>query len=404
MKSVLAVLILAAITSGCATNSMTGRSQLSLVSPEAVMKESVSHYTNLVGGLEKKQQVLNDTDLTRRIDRITNRLIQQAVLYRPETTKWDWRVSVIDDIKTINAFCMPGGLMAIYTGLAEGLNATDAEIAQVMGHEIGHAIANHGAEKMSVRVASNLAVIAISAAASKNNRQFQDNQALLTVSALAFVNLPNSRTAETEADRIGIELAARAGYEPAAAVSLWKKMITANKERNGTDFWRTHPSSEKRIEFLQTLGPPMEALYAQAVLEKKEPYDWLRGSKAERPTTNNGEALAFYTESWDAFTKGATKLGSGTTLTFKFVESKLFKLYSDQNWRGLARETLNADYAIDLTYFYLGQSAAGLGFGEAAQGYLAKASELAKISESSCAKHIFLSCSGIDILKASSQP
>lgn len=398
------LLLAAALVSGCATNTMTGRSQLSLVSAESVMKQSVSHYSNLVGELEKKQKVLTDTDLTRRIDRITNRLIEQAVLYRPETAGWNWRVSVIDDIKTINAFCMPGGLMAIYTGLAEGLSATDDEIAQVMGHEIGHALANHGAEKMSVQVASNIAVLAVSAAASRNSQQFQSNQALLTLSALAFVNLPNSRTAETEADRIGIELAARAGYAPEAAVSLWQKMMVANKEKSGGDFWKTHPSSENRIEFLQSLNAPMQALYVKATANRTEPYDWLHGAQATRPAVTVAEPLVFYTESWDAFSKGKAELGAGTVLGFKLAENKLLKLFTDMKWRELARETLDLNYRVDIAYLYLGKAAAGLGFNDAAREYLGKASALAAGSDTSCAKHMLLSCSGIDVSKASREP
>ncbi len=396
-------LLLSAALSGCATNSMTGRSQLSLVSPDSVMKQSSLHYSNLLGDFRKKDKVLVNTDLTRRIELITNRLIEQAVLYRPETAQWGWKVTVIDDIKTINAFCMPGGLMAIYTGLAEGLNASDDEIAQVMGHEIGHALANHGAEKMSVQVASNIAVLAVSAAASSNSRQFQSNQALLTVSALAFVNLPNSRTAETEADRIGIELAARAGYKPEAAVSLWQKMMAANKEKGGSDFWRTHPASERRIEFLQGLAPPMQVLYAAASADAKPPFDWLSGDKTRRPVMDGTRPLAFYSESWDAFSKGRSELGAGSALAFTFVQGKLSKLFSEKNWRDLARETLDADFRIDLAYFYLGQAAAGLGFEDAAKIYRGKAAGLAGSPDSSCAKHMLVSCSGIDVLKASLQ-
>ncbi|GAB3471117.1 M48 family metallopeptidase [Polaromonas eurypsychrophila] len=368
------------------------------------MKQSSLHYGNLLGDFRKKDKVLINTDLTRRLDLITNRLIEQAVLYRPETAQWGWKVTVIDDIKTINAFCMPGGLMAIYTGLAEGLHATDDEIAQVMGHEIGHALANHGAEKMSMQVASSIAVLAVSAAVSSNSRQFQSNQALFTVSALAFVNLPNSRTAETEADRIGIELAARAGYKPEAAVSLWQKMMVANKKKGGSDFWRTHPASERRIEFLQGLAPPMQLLYATASSGGRPPFDWLNGDKTRRPVMDGRQPLAFYSESWDAFSKGRSELGAGSALAFTFVQGKLSKLFSEKNWRDLARETLDADFRIDLAYFYLGKAAAGLGFKDAAKNYLDKASGLAGIPDSSCAKHMMVSCSGIDVMNASLLP
>lgn len=390
------------VLSGCATNSMTGRSQLSLVSEDTVMKQGTLHYSNLVGGLDKKQKILSNTPLTRRIEAITNRLIEQSVLYRPETARWDWKVSVIDDIKTINAFCVPGGLMAIYTGLAEGLHATDAEIAQVMGHEIGHALANHGAEKMSVQLASNVAVLAVSAAVAKNNQQFRNNHDTFAVAALAFVNLPNSRTAETEADRIGIELAARAGYPPEAAVSLWEKMKSANKDKGGSDFWRTHPSSDKRIEFLQALGPAMQPLYATATAQPKAPFDWLNGQKSARPALENARPLAFYSESWDRFSKGTTELSGGNALAYTFVQGKLFKSYSEKRWRDLAHETLDANYPIDIAYFYLGKAAEGLGFTDAASRYLTKAEALASNKDTACAAHSIVTCSGLDVLKTAS--
>ena len=134
------------LLSGCATNSMTGRTQMSLISDEQVSKQSLSYYSSMVGDYRKKEKIIDRGPIRERIDRITNRLIAQAVLYRPASAQWDWRVSVIDDPKTVNAFCMPGGLMGIYTGFMEKLDATDDEIAQVMGHEIGHALAGHGAE------------------------------------------------------------------------------------------------------------------------------------------------------------------------------------------------------------------------------------------------------------------
>lgn len=114
--------------------------------------------------------------------------------------------------------------------------------------------------------------------------------------------------------------------------------------------------------------------------------------------------LAFYSESWDAFTKGRSELGAGSALAFTFVQGKLSRLFSEKNWRDLARETLDADYRVDLAYFYLGKSAAGLGFDDAARIYLAKAAELAGRSDSSCARHMMVSCSGVDVVKASLGP
>ena len=110
-------------------------------------------------------------DGVRPTDRITGRLNAQAVRYRPESKDWDWSIKVIDEPDTINAFCMPGSKMALYTGLFSKLSPSDEESAQVMGHEIGHALANHGAEKLSVAMMSDLAMAILGAAASDRNRQ-----------------------------------------------------------------------------------------------------------------------------------------------------------------------------------------------------------------------------------------
>ena len=172
-----AALCAVTLLSGCATNSMTGRTQMTLVSDEQVSRQSLSYYSAMVGDYRKKEKVIEQGPVKERITQITNRLIAQAVLYRPAAAQWDWRVTVIDDPQIVNAFCMPGGLMAIYTGFIEKLDATDDEIAQVMGHEIGHALAGHGAEKMSMQMTTNLAVLVIAAATAQNAQDMQNRHA-----------------------------------------------------------------------------------------------------------------------------------------------------------------------------------------------------------------------------------
>lgn len=250
-----------AILAGCAANPMTGRSQLSLVSENSVIAQARSAYTQELAPWDKKGKVNNDPELKARVDAITNRLIAQAIRYRPDSAKWDWQVAVIDDPETLNAYCLPGGRMAIYTGLVTKLKATDDEIAQVMGHEIGHALANHGAEKMSNAVLAQ-GVVVVAAAASGDKHQ---NAVMAGGTALAQLGwlLPNSRGAETEADRIGIEIAARAGFDPEAAVSLWKKM-TASNGKGPPQFLSTHPTPDTRIKDLSALVPYMRPLYAEA--------------------------------------------------------------------------------------------------------------------------------------------
>jgi len=205
------------LSSGCAT-SPTGRSQLMLVSEEQAISASKQAYTDTVKELKKEGKLVSDSAITQRIQRITNDLIRHAKLMRPDSAKWAWEVKVIDDTEEVNAWRMAGGKMAIYTGLLNKVKPTDDELAQVMGHEISHALANHTAERMSTAMATSIGVTILAVAT--------DSDALAVgagvVAAKLAIELPNSREGESEADEIGIELAARAGYDPRAAVTLWQ--------------------------------------------------------------------------------------------------------------------------------------------------------------------------------------
>jgi len=249
------LLLLATLLAACAT-SPTGRRQLMLVSEDAAIASSAEAYVQEVGKLKQEGKLSGDQALIRRVNGITERLVAQAIVMRPDSANWNWSVAVIDDPETVNAWCMAGGRMAIYTGLIDQIQPSDDEIAQVMGHEIGHALANHTAEKMSVAIASSIGVAAVGVAADNKGAAMAGAAA---AAALA-VTLPNSRTAETEADRIGIELAAKAGYDPDAAVTLWRKM---NNLPGGQppQFLSTHPNPENREKKLAALGPDMEPYY-----------------------------------------------------------------------------------------------------------------------------------------------
>ena len=375
---------------------MTGRSQLSLVSEASVSQQSISSYSSMMGDLDKKKQLIEHAALNTRIDGITNRLIQQAVLYQAKSAQWDWKVSVIDDEKTINAFCMPGGLMAIYTGLIHQLHATDDEIANVMGHEIGHALAGHGAEKMSMQMASNTGVLVLSVLLSKDNADLQATNAALSTGALAFINLPNGRETEVEADKIGIELAARAGYNPAASVTLWEKMATATQSRGQSDFMSTHPAPEKRQDNLRRLGVFMQPLYL-AGKSAPAPFDWLHGDKLKRPRYAEKDAIAFYSEPWESFKAGTTRLTGTNPIGLVIQQRDLAKAYQEQHWRDLALGVSNSNYLWDLGYFYLARAASALGYPQAAQSYAARAEELAGNDDTACAHKRLLSCSGVDV-------
>jgi len=243
------------LLAACAT-SPTGRRQLMLVSEESSIVSSKEAYLSTVSELDKAGKIEEGSRVTARVENITGRLITEAIKMRPDTADWEWSVVVIDDPEMVNAWCMAGGRMAIYTGLLEQVKPSDDELAQVMGHEISHALAKHTAEKMSVQIATSVGV-AVVGIASDNTGVALTGAAL---AAMLAVNLPNSRSAETEADRIGIELAAKAGYDPAAAASLWQKMGSVSKS-GPPQFLSTHPDPENRQQKLAKLAVKMEQYY-----------------------------------------------------------------------------------------------------------------------------------------------
>ncbi len=255
MKPFALFLVVILLATACAT-SPTGRKQLMIVSEEHAIEASKQAYTEALKPFASEGKLDNDPILKARVNTITSRLIAQAVIMRPETRNWEWSIKILDDPKTVNAWCMAGGKMALYTGLIKQVNPTDDELAQVMGHEIAHALANHTAEKMSVAIASSVGVAAVGAATDRP----AVTMASVAVAALA-VKLPNSRVAETEADRIGIELAAKAGYDPRAAVSLWEKMARVSRGSSQMEFLSTHPNPGNRQSRLRQLVPQMMPYY-----------------------------------------------------------------------------------------------------------------------------------------------
>jgi predicted Zn-dependent protease len=256
MKTKLVVTaLLAASLIGCQTNPVSGRKQLVLVSEEQAQSSSTQAYAKTLDDAQKKGRLSTDAALNSRVRRITDRLIAEAKLMYAPSRDWKWSVAVIDE-PTLNAWCMPGGKMAIYSGIVHKLNLSDDEIGQIMGHEIAHALLGHGRERMSRAMAmqGGMAIGSIVAG--------RDLSVLAPVADLALT-LPNSREGESEADRYGIELAARAGYDPRAAVRLWEKMNAASG--NGPpQFLSTHPSPDNRIQALNALVPKMMPIYEKA--------------------------------------------------------------------------------------------------------------------------------------------
>ena len=270
LRALTAGFIAAALLVAC-TTSPTGRSQLMLISPESAIVESKQAYLSTVSELDKENKLIDDPVMADRVAQITGRLVTEAVAMYPNTKDWEWSVAIIDDDETVNAWCMAGGRMAAYTGLFEQLQLTDDEFAQIMGHEISHALANHTAERMSRAIAINMGVIAAGVASDHHGAAL----AGAAVAAKLALELPNSRVAESEADRIGIELASRAGYDPEAAVTLWQKMGGLSEERP-PEFMSTHPAPENRQAALQVLVPEMNAINPQRQMAAVTPITIVR--------------------------------------------------------------------------------------------------------------------------------
>ena len=243
------------LVAACAT-SPTGRKQLMLVSEEQAISSSRQAYAQEMGKYQKEGKLVTDPRVLERVRVITERLVAQAVKMRPDSAKWQWSVQVIDDPKTVNAWCMAGGRMALYTGLIMKVDPTDDELAQVMGHEIAHALANHTAERMSTAMAANAGILAAGIMSDKPGQAM----AMAAAAATVAIKLPNSRTSENEADQIGIELAARAGYDPRAAVTLWQKMAKVGGSAP-PEWLSTHPSDATRQDRLSALAPKMMPYY-----------------------------------------------------------------------------------------------------------------------------------------------
>jgi len=219
----------------------------------------------------RAQKTLNaDRAMTARVRAIADRLVPYTAVFRPAAVNWQWEANV-ETSKELNAYCMPGGKIMFYSGLITRLELTDAEIAAVMGHEIAHALREHAAERISRAQAQQLAIGVTAIGASiLAGRDLTPYTGLADQAATVAFQLPNSREHEIEADRIGMELMARAGYNPQGAVRVWKKMLAAG----GSDppkFLSTHPPRADRIRELEALLPVTMPLYEEAVRAAKAP-------------------------------------------------------------------------------------------------------------------------------------
>lgn len=247
---------------GCETNPYTGRQQLLMTSVDQEMQMGTQAYAQVKSDPKMRQS--QDPREIEPVKRIAARIIEAAKRskYAEMAQQFQWEVTVIKDDKMLNAFALPGGKIAVYTGIFS-VAKTEAGLAAVMGHEVVHALARHGAERMSQGQLTNAALQAAGAAigmSSSNPMLSQTAMAALGVGAQVGVLLPFSRAHESEADYIGILLAADAGYDPRESVGLWERM--AQLSGGGpAEFMSTHPGHETRIEQLKQWMPEAMAIY-----------------------------------------------------------------------------------------------------------------------------------------------
>jgi predicted Zn-dependent protease len=253
-RSLVVTLLLAALVpAACETVPYTGRSQLQLVSADEEAKLGVQSYQEIVG----KATISTDQQATAMVQRVGSRIAAVTDLQYP------WEFKLIADDKQANAFALPGGKVAVYTGILP-ITRDDAGLAAVLGHEIGHVVARHGGERLSQQMGVQTVTQLAAGMASSNPATVQLVAAALGAGAQYGVLLPWSRQQESEADHIGVLLMAKAGYDPHAAVELWKRMQAASTGQRPSEWMSTHPSEATRIQQLEGWMPEAMKYYKPA--------------------------------------------------------------------------------------------------------------------------------------------
>lgn len=248
----------------CQTVPITGRQQLSLVPSETVLSMSIGSYNEFLS----KHRVIEGTPEAQMVKRVGSRIqnsveqyfAQQGLADRLRGYQWEFKL--IDD-KSMNAWAMPGGKTVVYTGILP-MTKDETGLAVVMGHEIAHAVAQHGEERMSQGLVTQMGGMALGAALSQRPKETQE--LFMTAFGLGTqigVLLPYSRLQESEADRLGLIFMAMAGYDPREAVGFWQRMSAAQKGVSPPEFLSTHPADETRIRNIERLMPEAMRYYSK---------------------------------------------------------------------------------------------------------------------------------------------
>ncbi|MFU8849209.1 MAG: M48 family metallopeptidase [Opitutales bacterium] len=247
--------LLACVFTGCTTVPQTGRSALHLVSPDALASMASSQF----GELKQKTPISRDRRMNDMVQRVGDRIAYAA---GPDMPNAQWEFVVFDDDDQINAFAMPGGKVAIYSGLFKVVQ-TEADLAVVMGHEIAHVVAGHSSERVTQQMLAAGGALVLQVGMSQSDLNRGEQQLLMAAygaGATLGVILPYSRLHESEADEIGLIYAAKAGYDPRAAIPFWQRM-EAQKSGSPPEFLSTHPSDATRMRKLEALMPRAVRIY-----------------------------------------------------------------------------------------------------------------------------------------------
>ncbi|MBW3519626.1 M48 family metallopeptidase [Flavobacterium sp. NKUCC04_CG] len=244
----------------CATNPFTGAKTMALVNDSSLFPSSFQQYDSFL----KEHKVIKGTKDAQRVENVGKKIKAAAEKwldangYKGYLSQYQWDYNLVDD-KEVNAWCMPGGKIVFYTGILP-ICRDDAGMATVMGHEVAHALANHGQQRMSAGMLQQAGAEVLTAATTKTKASTKD----LLMSAYGGGSnvlgmLPFSRNHETEADKIGLTLMAIAGYNPDAAVDFWARMAANSSGSEPAEFMSTHPSNQSRIDNLKRLIPEAKA-------------------------------------------------------------------------------------------------------------------------------------------------
>lgn len=268
IRKITSIFVISAFIVACSNNAITGRSQFKLLPESELQNMATSQYQQFLSTNRVVSSSSNrDAEMVRRIGQritkaVTQYYAQKGISNQLEGYKWEY--NLIDN-KDANAWCMPGGKIVVYTGLLP-ITQNEAALAAVMGHEVTHAILNHGNERMSQGLVQQLGGVALSIALA--NKPQQTQQLFLGAygaGSTVGILLPFSRKHELEADRYGLIWTAMAGYNPREAIALWERMEKASNGQKPPEFLSTHPAEGRRIEQLQKYMPEALSYYKPVV-------------------------------------------------------------------------------------------------------------------------------------------